>query len=215
MKRLAIVGAGGFGREVAQLVEAINTEEDSQWMIEGFVDDDSAIHGRSFLGYQVMGGSTALQTRASPLEADAYVLAVGNGQVRRRLFNVLSRSTLQRATLIHPSIEVHRSVTIDPGAIVCNGATLTVDIRIGAHVIINLNSTIGHDAEIEAFATLHPGTHLSGNTHVGEACELGTGAVVLPGVRIGAKARVGAGAVVTEDVPAGATVVGVPARVVS
>ena len=215
MKRLAIVGAGGFGREVAQLVEVINTDGDTERTIVGFIDDDPASHDQSFLGYQVIGDSTSFRAMKSTDEADAYVLAVGDGPVRRRLFDTMSRSPLLPATLIHPSVNIHSSVTVGSGSIVCNRAALTVDIRIGAHVIVNLGSTIGHDVEIEAFATLHPGTHLSGNAHIGEACELGTGATVLPGVCIGTEAVIGAGAVVTKDVPPGATAVGVPARIVS
>lgn len=215
MERLVIVGAGGLGREVAHLVETIRAKGAVQWTLAGFIDDDPELHGASILGYPVVGGIEVVETPGASVEADAYAIAVGNARVRRHLADTMARSALQPATLIHPTVEVHRSVHIGPGSIICKGVALTVNIHIGPHVIVNLNSTIGHDATVEGFATLHPGTHLSGNTCVGEACEVGTGAVALPGIGLGAGARVGAGAVVTKDIPPGTTVAGVPARPMS
>ena len=167
MKRLAIVGAGGFGREVAQLAEVINSKSDSDLTVAGFFDEDHSTHGQSLLGYPVVGDSATLASGDAG-ETDAYVLAIGSGQARRRLFDTMTLSALRPATLIHPSVDAHRSVIVGPGSVVCNGTALTVDIHIGPHVIVNLSSTIGHDVEVEAFTTLHPGTHISGNVHIGE-----------------------------------------------
>jgi sugar O-acyltransferase (sialic acid O-acetyltransferase NeuD family) len=117
------------------------------------------------------------------------------------------------ATLIHPSVTFDReTVSVGEGTVICVGATLTVDITIGRHVLLNYNSTIGHDCRINDFATVSPGANLSGYTHVGRCAYIGAGAVTVENHTIGDGAVVGAGAVVTRDVPAGVTVVGIPAK---
>jgi acetyltransferase-like isoleucine patch superfamily enzyme len=98
--------------------------------------------------------------------------------------------------------------------VITAGCILTNQIRIGAHVHLNLDSTIGHDVLVEDFVTVAPGVHISGNVTLGGGNNIGTGAAIIQGVRIGAGSVVGAGAVVTEDVPPDVVAVGVPARVI-
>jgi sugar O-acyltransferase (sialic acid O-acetyltransferase NeuD family) len=207
---LFVVGAGGFGRETAALAEAVcaHAPEAAPWRLAGFVDDAPALRGAEVLGYRVLSNVDHLAARAG----GRYVLAIGHGGIRRRLAERLAEAHVTPATLVHPDVPLHRTVTLGAGCIVCRGVTLTVNVRLGDHVIVNLHATLGHEAVLDDFATLHPGVHISGAVRVGTGATLGTGAVVLPGVAVGAEAVVGAGAVVTRDVKAGATVVGVPAR---
>jgi acetyltransferase-like isoleucine patch superfamily enzyme len=100
------------------------------------------------------------------------------------------------------------------GTIVCAGTLITTDIRIGAHVHVNIGATIGHDSVLDDYVTVNPGVHLSGNVTVREGVELGTGSVVVPKCEIGAWAIVGAGSVVTKPIPADTTAVGAPAKVI-
>ncbi len=207
MKPLIIVGAGGFGRETAALVEDINRERPT-WELLGFVDDDASLHGTEPLGYPVLGGLDRLVR----LRDAHYVLAVGAPGARRLMARRLEGAPARPATLIHPAAAVHRTTVLGPGAIVCRGVTLTVDVRAGRHVLLNLHGTVGHDAALGDFTTAHPGVHVSGHARTGAGVELGTGCVLLPGVTVGEGTRVGAGAVVTRDLPAHCTAVGVPAR---
>lgn len=94
----------------------------------------------------------------------------------------------------------------------CAGNIITVDVRIGRHCIINLDCTIGHDAEISDFVTLYPGVNVSGGTVIGECVEMGTGSRIIQGIRISPGSVVGAGAVVVKDISEAGTYVGVPAR---
>ncbi|MFB6247610.1 MAG: acetyltransferase [Salinibacter sp.] len=207
---LVIVGAGGLGREVAALVEALNGGTPT-WDLIGFVDDADALQDTSVMNYPVHGRVDTLAKRS----ALSYVLAIGDGQSRRDVAGRLDDAPAQPTTLVHPSVSIHRTTTLGEGAILRNGAAPTVDVTIGPHAVVDQHCTVGHDCVLDPFATLHPGVRVSGSVHLGQGATIGAGAVILPDTTIGAHATVGAGAVVTEDLPAGRTAVGVPARPVS
>ncbi|WP_158705087.1 NeuD/PglB/VioB family sugar acetyltransferase [Salinibacter altiplanensis] len=205
---LFLVGAGGFGREVAALVEALNRQAPT-WDLRGFVDDDSSLHETAVMGRPVRGG---LDWLAHHQPAPHVALTIGDGTARRSMADRLASLNLQPVPLVHPTVSVHRTVTLGPGTILCRGAAPTVDVQIGAHVVLDQHCTVGHDAVLDAFVSLRPGVRLSGAVHLKQGVTVGTGAVVLPGVTVGTGTTVGAGAVVTDDLPPGCTAVGVPAR---
>lgn len=207
---LIIVGAGGLGREVAALVEARNADDPS-WNLQGFVDDEEDLHGTSIIGYPVLGPIDWLSQRRNVF----YALAIGEGETRRKIASRLDDAHAQRTSLRHPSVTVHRTTTVEPGTILCEGAAPTVDVQIGTHVVIDQHCTVGHDSTLAGFVTLHPGSQVSGSVYLETGVTMGAGSVVLPNTRIGARVTVGAGAVVTENLPAGCTAVGVPARPLS
>lgn len=217
MKDLYIIGAGGFGREVAWLVERINADNNAQerpmsWTIRGFIDDNEALHGCKLGRYVVVGGCKYLNSIAEDHEVFA-VCAVGSSKVRKKIIEGLSRKIMY-PTVIDPSVLISDSVEIGEGSIICAGTILTVDIKIGKHVILNLSCTVGHDAVLHDYVTVYPSVNISGNVDVGECCEIGTGMQVIQGKKIGASSIVGAGAVVTKDITESGIYVGVPARLI-
>ena len=209
LKDLYIVGAGGFGREVAWLVERIN-QENEEWNLKGFIDDNSAIHGTQEGGYTVIGGCDYLKTLSEPVWV---VCAIGNSKIRKKIIEKLyDISKVQFATLVDPSIIKSSRVTIQEGSILCAGTIMTVDIKIGSHVIINLDCTIGHDVIIQDFVTIYPSVNVSGNVLIGECVELGTGAQIIQGKDVCCGSIIGAGAVVVSNLEKSGTYVGVPAK---
>jgi sugar O-acyltransferase (sialic acid O-acetyltransferase NeuD family) len=124
----------------------------------------------------------------------------------------LARGFRHQATLVDPTTIAPRHLLVGPGSYVNAGCTLGADIRIGASVIVNRASSIGHHGIIEDFASIGPGCTLAGQVFVGRGVMIGTGSVVVPGVRIGAGATVAAGSVVRRDVPPRTLVAGNPAR---
>lgn len=209
MNKLIIVGASGFGREVAWLVERIN-EVEPKWDLLGFLDDNAELEGTAIGGYKVLGTVNAVKGFK-----DAYfVCAIGSASVRKKLITKINEILpgAKYATLVDPTVQMSNRVEIGEGSMICAGNIITVDIKIGKHVIMNLDCTVGHDAVIGDFVTLYPSVNLSGITNVGESTELGTGSHIIQGINIGYNTIVGAGAVVVKDLPDKCTAVGAPAK---
>lgn len=209
MKELYVVGSGGFGREVAWLVKRIN-QQNEEWKLKGFIDDDEKLAGSIIDGYPVLGGTDYFNR----IDHEGWIVcAVGSASTRKKIINKLERNpNVNFATLIDPSVMLSDSVSIGEGSIICAGTIATVDIHIGKHVIVNLDCTIGHDAIIDDFVTIYPSVNVSGNVTVGEESELGTGTQIIQGKTIGKETIVGAGAVVVRNIPDKCTAVGSPAK---
>lgn len=209
MNDLLIIGAGGFGREVAWLIERINCLQRT-WNLVGFLDDDKSLHGTFLNGIRVIGDMSYV---ANYKEA-FFVCAVGDSTTRERIVKKAKEISpdVRFATLIDPSVLMSDIVSIDEGSIICAGSILTVNLHIGKHVIINLDCTIGHDALLSDFVTVYPSVNISGSTSIEECSEIGTGTQIIQGKRIGSRSIVGAGSVVVKDIPKDCTAVGCPAR---
>ncbi len=210
-ERLIIVGAGGFGREVLDIVEAINAAGASIELIGCLDDSDTTVHLLERRNVAHLGDIENFTRGQTPGEI-RYVIGIGAGAVRRRLDQQLGAAGLVPATLIHPMATVGGDNRIADGCILAAGARVTTNITLGRHTQLHVNATVGHDAILGDFVSVYPGATVSGNVHLADGVTIGTGANVLPGVTIGAGTMVGAGAVVAADVGAGLTVAGVPAR---
>ncbi len=211
MKELYIIGAGGFGREVAWLVERIN-EKTSTWDLKGFIDDNQKIWGEIQDNYRVIGGCDYLRS----IDHEVWVLcAIGASKTRKRVIDGLRDSQhIRFATVVDPSVQMSKRVEIGEGTIICAGCILTIDIAIGKHNIINLDCTVGHDAVLGDFVTLYPSVNVSGCTIIGNETELGTGMQTIQGMKIGSRTIVGAGSVVIREIPDNCVAVGSPAKAI-
>jgi sugar O-acyltransferase (sialic acid O-acetyltransferase NeuD family) len=212
MARLFIYGAGGFAREVAWLVEQVAAAGRDTELIAFVVDDQKQV-GQTLNSIPVR----SLNQLAAECPGAGFVAAVGTPGTREQLAQKAVAAGFQPATIIHPRTEMSRFVEIGEGSVVCAGCILTTNIRLGKHVQINLDCTIGHDVVLSDFATLAPGVHVSGNVAIGRGAYIGTGAVIINGssgasLVLGDGCVVGAGACVTRSVPERTTVVGIPAK---
>jgi len=211
--QIAIYGAGGFAREVAWLVQSCNAEEADLYQLVCFVDDNQDAHGLILNDIPVMG----LEDAHLRFPDAKIVGGVGSPRTRQRLMEKASKVGFDFGIIIHPRVERSEWIDFGAGTVICAGNILTVNIKLGRHVQINLDCTIGHDAILDDFVTLAPGVHISGYVHLGKRVYLGTGAVIINGTRkepilIGDDAVIGAGACVTKSVPSGQVVVGIPAH---
>lgn len=206
MKRLVIWGSGGFAREVNHLCEARGDP------VAGFLDERPEMKGRIVDDLPILGDIADIDG----MQDDVAVVCAGVGapDLKERFAKKTEAAGFTFAEpLLHPSVRLSHRNTVGPGTVICEGVALTVNIEIGAHVIINLLSTVGHDARIADFATISPGVNVSGNVTIEEGGFIGTGASIREQVRIGTWSVVGGGAFVKDDVPERCTVAGVPATV--
>lgn len=211
MKDIVIIGAGGFGREIAWLIEDINNRN-KEWNLLGFIDDNVEIHGDIINGYSVLGGFEFFKDNKEVY----YTCAIGNSNVRKIIVESKCKPLgLKAATLIHPSVVMsNRFNNIGEGSIICASSIITVNVDIGRYSIINLDCTIGHDVILESYSTIYPSVNISGNCTISECTEIGTGTQIIQGKNIGSNSIIGAGSVVIRDINKDSVAVGIPAQVV-
>lgn len=197
---ICIYGAGGLGREV--LATLVQTGHE----VTGFLVDEG-FDGPDLHGFPVLTANLQSLVQSTT----RLVLALGDGRARQRVAQALG-SGLRYVSALHSSAVMGPRVSLGTGVMIIGPASLTTDIAIGDHCLINPGCTIAHDCSLADYASLGPGVSLAGRVTIEEGANLGVGAVVAPGIVVGAWATVGAGAVVIRDVEPGATVVGVPAR---
>lgn len=208
MKRIAIFGAGGFGREVKMLIDQINNNK-PQWQFTGFYDDGIP-KGMNINGYLTLGG---LQEVNNEKEEIGLVFAIGNPLVKKKIINAIQNKNVYYPILIHPNVVIgNDNVSIEEGCIICAGTIITVNIKIERHVILNLGCTVGHDTVVGAFSSFMPSVNISGEVNIGECVYGGTGAKIINQLTIGKNTVIGAGAVVTKTLSPNCTAVGVPAK---
>ncbi|HET7690232.1 MAG TPA: acetyltransferase [Nocardioidaceae bacterium] len=210
---LVVVGAGGFAREVLDVLDAINASTSGTELFEvvGLAADPPPTDSR-LDAYDVpyIGGIDRLAGMPTGV---GFVIAIGNGDARRRIDESLEGQGRPSPVLIHPTATRGREVHLGPGTIVCSHVSLTNHISIGRHVHLNLNSTIGHDSTLDDYVTVSPLVAISGNVQIGSGAMIGTGASINQQITIGPGSTIGAGAAVIRDVEPTTTVVGIPARV--
>ncbi|MCY7401616.1 MAG: NeuD/PglB/VioB family sugar acetyltransferase [Nocardioides sp.] len=206
MSGLVLVGASGLAREATAV--AIMLQHDGPVQI---VDDNPATWG-TLHGLTPVLGAVDVVTELVDHEV---LLALGKGRHRRRVvarLDMLGIDAARYTSLIHPRVVLPGSCSIGTGCIALDGVVLTADVEVGDHVVLMPQVTLTHGVAVSDFATICAGVSLGGNVEVGEAAYIGMNASVRQGVRIGADATLGMGSVLLEDLPAGETWAGVPAR---
>jgi len=203
---LILVAASGLALEAAEAARAVGLE------VAGCVDDNPDLTGTLAGGWlPVLGGLDLVAGREdSPL-----LICAGRGAARRGICDRLAGAGVDPArylTLVHPSVTVPQSCMVGAGSILLAGVVLTASISMGRHVVAMPHVTLTHDDVVEDYATLCAGVTLGGHVTVGEAAYLGMASSVREKVTVGAGGTLGMGAALTQDLPAGATWAGVPAR---
>ncbi len=207
MEKIAIVGSGGFAREVLTLINDINKNA-PQYEIVGFVgfDKSQTIHG-----FPVIGNDEKVNSTREPL---SLAIAVGEPHMKEKIRLKYNNPLISFPALIHPSVIIgdSQSVSFGEGCVVCAGCILTTDIRIDDFVTFNLMCTVGHDTVIESYSSFMPSVNISGEVIINKGVYVGTGAKIINQLGIGENTIVGAGAVVAKSLPANCTAVGIPAK---
>lgn len=210
LQGLVVFGLGGHARECAWIAETAG------WTVGCFIDRAPGAPREH--GAPVFEETAFLEGAAAGFDG---VIGIGHGAVRRRIAERVGAKwgdQARWAILRHASAVVAPGAALGVGSVVFPQACVSVDARIGAHAIVNLGATISHDVVIGDYVSIGPGARIAGGVEIGDEAMIGVGAAIRNAtsdkqIRVGAGAVIGAGAAVVDDIPAGATAVGVPARV--
>ena len=209
-KNLYIIGARGFGREVACLAEYIIAAGQADFRIAGFLDDDSHALDR-FPGYPPIIASAE---SFNPSAGDVFVCALGVVAPRKKYTEIIEQKGGHFITLIHPSASIRKNTTIGIGCIVDSQAIISCDVEVEDHVVIQPNCVIGHDSRIRKWTILSSYVFMGGHAEAGLMAQLYTRCSIMPGVKVGQESIVGAGSLVRKSIPNGELVFGSPAKLV-
>ena len=207
MEDLIIIGAGGFGLEVWWLASQLG------YNILGFLDDAyDRVNNNNTYNKPILGKVSDWLTYKNC----NFVIAVGSPKNKKKIFDKMNLGLDKPsfATLIAPSFQQGFNVSIGEGSIVCAGVIATAQVSIGKQCIINLNSTIGHECKIDNFVTIAPMVAVSGQVHLENLVEIGTGAAIRQGLTIEEGCFLGMGGVLTKNMPKNTMFYGNPARFV-
>lgn len=206
---IAIFGAGGFGREVKTIIDAINKDQQNKYNFVGFYDDGME-QGRIVNGFPILGGLKELNAYNENL---ALVISIGDPKIKRKIISKISNDLISYPTIIHPGVSISKDeVKLGIGCIICEGTIITCNIDIKDFVILNLMCTVGHDTIIENYCSFMPSVNISGEVTIKQGVYVGTGAKIINLLEIGENTTVGAGAIVSKSLPANCTAVGIPAK---
>lgn len=195
---MILYGAGGHGKVIADIIRLSYGEEEIL-----FVDQNPS---SQIEGYRVIN-SLSLDRISEPV-----IVSIGNNATRKKVVSTLN---VRYAKAIHPASFISSAqVEIGQGTVVMAGAIVNTFTYIGAHCILNTNSSIDHDCRIGDFVHISPGVTICGGVSVGEGSHIGAGAVVIPGIQIGNWAVIGAGSTVIENIPDYAVAIGSPAKII-
>ncbi|MDD4500245.1 MAG: NeuD/PglB/VioB family sugar acetyltransferase [Bacteroidales bacterium] len=211
MKKIAIYGAGGFGREVACLIRKIN-EQSSEWELIGFFDDGIEQGTKNEYGV-VLGGIVEVNTFPEEL---AVVLAIASPKIVEKIVENITSSKIYYPNIISPDVIYldKDNVNIGKGNIICSGSLLSCNVSLGDFNILNGFIPIGHDTQIGSFNSFMPAVKISGEVTIGNRNFFGVNSVVLQQIKIGNDTVVGANSLILRKTKDGMTYVGSPASII-
>ncbi|WP_180001672.1 acetyltransferase [Acinetobacter sp. YH12255] len=202
MKKIIIVGAGGFGKHVAWIAKRCGRE------VRGFLDDTPEKQNTFVLDIPVIDKIV----NCNKYKSDEFIIALGNSRDRKKIIDkYFTNGEYNFTSIVDPSAIIGENVEISKGCVICAGSILTVDVKVGEHTIINLNSTIAHDVSIGDFVTVAPNASISGNVQIFSFVEIGTNSSIREKCIIGKSSIIGMGAVITKNINMNEVMVGNPA----
>jgi len=204
--RLLIVGAGGFGREVLGWALAVPPQV-RDWEVAGFLDANPAALDGFPADCRILGDPATHVTAPD----ERLVVAIANPATKLRVCRALKARGGRFLTFVHPSVIMGPACRVGDGCVLCPRVMLTTNVTLGDFVTANAYSGFGHDSILGDGCTISSHADVTGTVRLGEGVFVGSHATMLPGVQVGDFAVIGAASAVVRNVPAGVTVMGVPA----
>ena len=195
-KDIAIYGAGGFGREVACMIRAIN-EVDPQWNFIGFFDDGLVKGTKNIFG-EIIGGIDDLNSWNKELNV---VFSIATPHILKKVVGKITNTNIKFPNLVAPNVNfLHQeSLQIGQGNLLFFGTRVSCEVTIGDFNLLNSFVSLGHDVQIGSFNVLGPMVRLSGNVTIQDENFFGVQSIVLQGLKMGYKTKVGANSVIIRN----------------
>jgi UDP-perosamine 4-acetyltransferase len=207
-KPIIIIGAGGHAKVLIDALKLLTAP------ILGISEQDSATVNSELLGVAVICKNGEL--KKYPPEGVTLVNGLGgvkDTSSRREVFERLKMLGYVFSQVIHPSAVISANAVLGEGVQVMAGAIIQAGVRVAENTIINTKTSVDHDCQIGSHVHLAPGVTVCGNVKIGDSVHVGSGATIIQEIIVGPHCLIGAGTLVRSNVPAGATVIGVPGRI--
>lgn len=212
MKDIAIYGAGGFGREIACMINRIN-EHAPTWNLIGFFDDNPDLKGKMISHYApCLGGMEELNKYREQL---ALTIPIGNPSVVKKIYLKIANDNIYFPNLVMTDVSIVDKETfkIGKGNIIQSDCIISCDVEIGDFNVLNGGVVFGHDDKIGSFNTFMPAVRISGEVEIGDECFFGVGSIVLQQIKMKDQVKLGAGSVLMRKPKSGNLYIGVPATI--
>ena len=211
MKEIAIFGAGGFGREIACLINRINKVQPNTWNLIGFFDDDESIWGTKNEYGKVLGGMDVLNQWDRPLNL---VIAIGNPQTLELIVDKIQNTNITYPNLIDPNVEFmdRDKVEMGQGNVISMRSTISTNVKFGSFNLLNVAVGVGHDASFGNFNVVMPNVNISGGVTIGDANLFGVKSTVLQYLKIGDMVKIGACSLLMRNAKSDNLYFGIPAE---
>ena len=210
MKDIAIYGFGGFGREIASILQAIN-QVNSEWNIVGFFDDGISVGEFNKYG-KVLGGIELVNKWVEPLNI---VMAIASPVILQKLISKIENPNISFPNIMAPTVFFFDKDTFSGGRgnVLCHNCRVSCDVKLGDFNLLNGAVSLGHDVKLGNYNMLQPETRISGETTIGDLNFFGVRSMVLQGLTIGNNTRIGTGSVVMRKTKDNCSYFGNPAKI--
>ena len=209
MKKLVIIGAGSYGREIYNLALECKGYG-SDFKVKGYIDN--LYSNIEYEGYPPI---LCKVDDYELSEDDVFVCALMDVDIKKKYIEIIKGKGGQFINLIHPNTTIWKNTKLGEGCIICKNAQISCDITIGNFVTIQPMSVLGHDVIVKDYCHLNAFSFLGGKVIVNEMVTINTGAIIHPGIEIGQHSVIGAGSIVLRKVKDNVTMFGNPAKVLN
>ena len=203
---IAVVGSGGFGREVHSLLKS------SPYKFIGFIDKRKSSDSEEL---PIIGHEDDFNNILERYSFKNICIAIGDMTKRKEIFETINNYNFNYPPIIHSSSNILSDFRPTKGLIIYPGTVIMNEVLIKDFTLINSSVSIGHNVEIGSFCNINPGVNLAGNIKIGSRTFIGIGSSIKENIIIGSNVMIGAGSVVINDIPDGALAYGVPAKIIS
>lgn len=205
--KIIVVGAGGFGKEVAFTIDRLSNYE-----VIGFIDDNEEKRQEWFYGKPLLGNIGALLECKKKVNV---VIGIADPIAKKKVYGRLKNNKfIQFPNIVDSTALFGHNIQLGTGNVLMAHTTYTSDIDIGDFNMVNIGSTIGHDTKIGNFNSIYPSVNVSGNVNIGNFNEIGVGTKIIPSISLGKGNVIGAGSVVIHSIENYVKCVGVPAKMI-